>query len=167
MTSWAVCVMNTSWKSVSLDVVRGFCGAQLKSVHRDAQSWKPCVPSFSEHVLAELHEVSGGPIQILDGSCGKGHERPNDKIKEDVAFRRKWAAITFHPLFLLRKFEPKREPLSSAPYVHPEALLGTERLARTRVAPSVGLGIVKSSWTSRSPACTISQSEPPYCGRHC
>ena len=26
-TSWAVCIMNTSWKSVSPDAVRGFCGA--------------------------------------------------------------------------------------------------------------------------------------------
>jgi len=28
-TSWAVCIMNISWKSVSPDAVRGFCGAQL------------------------------------------------------------------------------------------------------------------------------------------
>ena len=28
-TSWAVCIVNTRWKSVSLDVVRGFCGAHL------------------------------------------------------------------------------------------------------------------------------------------
>jgi hypothetical protein len=27
-TSWAVCIMNISWKSVSPDAVRGFCGAQ-------------------------------------------------------------------------------------------------------------------------------------------
>jgi hypothetical protein len=62
-----------------------------ESVHWNAQSWKPCIPSFSEHVLAELHGVSGGPVQVLDGSCREGHERLYDNIKEGVAFRRKWA----------------------------------------------------------------------------
>ena len=37
-------------------------GTELRqSVHRNAQSWKPCVPSLQEHVPAELCGMSRGP----------------------------------------------------------------------------------------------------------
>src|ERR1035438_2255300 len=37
---------------------------------------KPCVPSLSEHVLAEQDPVPRRTSELLDGTCWKGHERP-------------------------------------------------------------------------------------------
>jgi hypothetical protein len=56
------------------------------------QSWKPSVPSFSEHVPAELHGVCPeGLYKYWMGHAGRDKSDLYDKVKEDAGFRRKWA----------------------------------------------------------------------------
>jgi len=53
-TFWAVCIMNTTWKSVSPDPALGFCGAHVPYLHTMPQE----ITSFHNQVFAEHWERS-------------------------------------------------------------------------------------------------------------
>src|ERR1700757_5513772 len=69
----------------------GLASELRESVHRNAQSWEPCVPSFRNTYLRNYTECPEGLYKYWMGHAGKDMSDLYDKIKEDVAFRRKWA----------------------------------------------------------------------------
>ena len=62
-----------------------------ESVHPDAQSGKPCVPAVRNTYLRNYTECPAGLYKYWMGHAGEDMSDLYDKIKEDVAFRRKWA----------------------------------------------------------------------------
>jgi len=65
-----------------------------ESVHREPQGRESRFPAIPKHLPAESHGMPRRALQVLDGArrgAGESMSDLYDKIKEDVAFRKKWA----------------------------------------------------------------------------
>src|ERR1700756_5123373 len=64
----------------------GLASELRESVHRNAQSCEPCVPSFRNTYLRNYTECPEGLYKFWMGHAGKDMSDVYDKIKEDVPF---------------------------------------------------------------------------------